>query len=68
MKQARFSDPHDRMATTNNENRTSQTRQQVISPKATNHSVLWLLLSDKPPWLAATTNHENLNPANPAGL
>jgi hypothetical protein len=24
--------------------------------------------SDKPPWLAATTNHENLNPANPVGL
>jgi hypothetical protein len=25
-------------------------------------------LSDKPSWLAATTNHENLNPANPVGL
>jgi hypothetical protein len=24
--------------------------------------------SDKPPWLAATTNYENLNPANPVGL
>jgi hypothetical protein len=26
------------------------------------------IFADKPPWLAATTNHENLNPANPVGL
>jgi hypothetical protein len=26
------------------------------------------VFSDKPPWLAATTNYENLNPANPVGL